>query len=151
MNPQPDRTQPGHARPGHARAGDEGTVMIMTTILISFLMVAGWALVSATQQWTTRRDAYATAAAAARAGAQADPTTLRTGTLVDPDTATSHALEVLQAAGYHGDVTVNGPTVTVRVTATVDYAFPAPGFHATVTGLATATARRGVTGTEPGG
>ena len=140
-------------RHGPARRcrGEDGSVMPMATILISFLMVSGWALVSATQQWTTRRDAYATAAAAARAGAQADPDTLRTGTIVDPDTATTNALQLLQAAGYQGQVTVTGPTVTVRVTARVDYSFPAPGFPTSVTGLATATARRGVTGTEPGG
>jgi hypothetical protein len=132
-------------------AGDNGSVMPMAVILITFLMVGAWALVSASQQWTARRDAYAVAAAAARAGAQTDPMVLRAGGLLDADGATARARQVLTATGHHGTVTVDGQTVTVVVTATVGYAFPSPGFPATVTGTATAAVRAGVDGTEAGG
>jgi hypothetical protein len=47
-------------------------------------------------------------------------------------------------------VAVDGTTVTVTVTGTVAYAFPAPGFPDSVTGTASAIARRGVTGGEGG-
>ena len=125
--------------------------MPMATILIAFLMVGAWALVSASQQWAARRDAYATAAAAARAGAQGDPTILRGGGVLDVDGAAGRADQVLAAAGYEGVVTVDGLGVTVVVTASIDYAFPSPGFPRFVNGTATATARRGVDGLESGG
>lgn len=129
---------------------DRGSIMPMTTIFIGFLMIATWSLISASQQWGARRDAYATAAAAARAGAQADPALLRQGVLVDPDAAAERAQSVLAAAGMVGSVVVDGETVTVSVVAPVAYAFPAPGFPAEVTGSATAVARRGVNGDEGG-
>lgn len=129
---------------------DRGSIMPMTTIFVAFLMLATWSLISASQQWGARRDAYATAAAAARAGAQADPALLRQGVLVDPDAATERAQRVLAAAGMTGSVAVDGETVTVTVVAPVVYAFPAPGFPTEVTGSATAVARRGVSGDEGG-
>lgn len=133
-----------------AQIRDRGSVMPMTTILIAFLMLSAWALVSAGQQWGARRDAYAAAAAAARAGAQADPELLREGIIVDPDGATARAMQVLDAAGYSGSVVVDGESVTVVVSGGVEYSFPAPGFPVTVTGSATAVAHRGVTGDEGG-
>jgi len=129
---------------------DRGSIMPMTTIFVASLMLATWSLLSASQQWGARRDAYATAAAAARAGAQADPALLRQGVLVDPDAATERAQRVLAAAGMAGSVVVDGATVTVSVIAPVSYAFPAPGFPTEVTGSATAVARRGVNGDEGG-
>ena len=131
--------------------GDRGSVMPMAAILVAFLMIGAWALVSASQQWTARRDAYAAAAAAARAAAQADPASLRAGVVLDHDGAVGRAQAILAAGGYHGSVTVDGVTVTVTVTAPVVYAFPSPGFPDSVVGTATATARRGVTGHEEGG
>jgi hypothetical protein len=124
--------------------------MPMATILIVFLMVGAWALVSASQQWNTRRDVHAVAAAAARAGAQGDPASLRTGTVLDPGAALQRARAILAAGGYTGAVTVDGTLVTVTVTARVDYGFPSPGFPATVTGTASAVARTGVAGSEGG-
>ena len=132
------------------RRGDDGSVMPMATILVVFLMIAGWALVSASQQWTARRDTHAVAAAAARAGAQGDTNQLRNGGVLDPDAATQRAQAIIAAAGYHGTVTIDGANVTVSVTRPVDYAFPSPGFPASVRGSSTATARRGVTGLEGG-
>jgi Flp pilus assembly protein TadG len=130
--------------------GERGSVMPMATILVLFLMLGSWALVSASQQWNARRAVHAAAAAAARAGAQADPATLREGALLDPGAATERAQAILAASGYSGAVSVDGTSVTVTVTAPVDYAFPSAGFPGTVSGSASAVARRGVTGTEGG-
>jgi Putative Flp pilus-assembly TadE/G-like len=130
--------------------GDEGSVMPMATIFVIFLMIGAWALVSASQQWGARREAHAVAASAARAGAQGDQNMLRTGGVLDPDTAAQRAQAILTASGYSGSVSVDGATVTVTVTATVEYAFPAPGFPGAVSGSSTAIAQRGVNGQEGG-
>jgi Flp pilus assembly protein TadG len=129
---------------------DRGSVMPMAVIFITFLMIGGWALLSATQQWNARRDAHAVAASAARAGAQGDREVLRSGGVVDPAAATSRAQGILSASGFSGSVTVDGETVTVTVSASVDYAFPSPGFPSSVSGSASATAIAGVNGTEGG-
>ncbi len=131
---------------------DRGSVMPMTVILIAFLMVGAWSLVSASQQWSARREAHAAAAAAARAGAQGDPNQLRAGLVIDPDTATGRAQAILAATGYTGIVTVDGLTVTVTVTVDVpvDYAFPSAGFPSSVSGSASAVVQRGVNGQEGG-
>ena len=76
--------------------------------------------------------------------------TLRAGGFLDPGTAAQRAQAILAASGYSGTVNVDGASVTVTVTGSVDYAFPAPGFPGTVTGTASAIARRGVTGGEGG-
>lgn len=128
---------------------DRGSVMPMTAILVSFLMVGGWALVSASQQWAARREAQAVAAAAARAGAQGDTTRLRSGGLLDPELAARRADAIIGSAGYSGSVFVEGNTVTVSVLVAVDFAFPSPGFPDTISGTSTAIALRGVT--QPGG
>ncbi|MGE0795442.1 MAG: pilus assembly protein TadG-related protein, partial [Acidimicrobiia bacterium] len=64
---------------GRRLDGDRGSVMPMTAVLIVFLMIGAWAVVSASQQWAVRRDAAGVAAAAARAGAQGDLSALRAG------------------------------------------------------------------------
>ena len=129
---------------------DRGSVMPMTVILIAFLMVGAWSLVSASQQWSARREAHAAAAAAARAGAQGDPNQLRAGLVIDPDAATGRAQAILAATGYTGVVTVDGLTVTVTVDVPVDYAFPSAGFPSSVSGSASAVVQRGVNGQEGG-
>src|SRR5262245_33074018 len=121
-----------NATEGRRCHGDEGSVMPMATALVVFLMFGAWALVSSSQQWNTRRDVHAVAAAAARAGAQSDPDTLRAGGFLDPGTAAQRAQAILAASGYSGTVNVDGASVTVTVTGPVDYAFPAPGFPGTV-------------------
>src|SRR4051794_22943749 len=118
--------------------------MPMATILIVFLMVGGWALLSASQQWTARRQAYAVAASAARAAAQGDPTGLRTGALLDRGSAAERATAILTAAGAHGNVTIDGDRVIVTVDVAVGYTFPSPGFPASVAATATAVAAAGV-------
>lgn len=130
--------------------GDEGSVMPMATILVVFLMIGGWALISASQQWAARRDAYGVAASAARAGAQGDPNQLRRGGVLDISEAAARAQSIITASGYTGSVDVTGDTVRVQITATIDYHFPSPGFPAAVTGSATAVAQPGVSGTEGG-
>jgi Flp pilus assembly protein TadG len=133
---------------GHA---DRGDVMLMTTVFVVFLMMAAWALVSAGQQWGARREAQASAAAAARAAAQVDATEVRGGSVaLDPAAARARAQAVLAASGHAGAVSVQGLTVSVVVSRSIDYAFPAPGFASSVTASATATAARGVQGDEGG-
>ena len=124
--------------------------MPMTAVLITFLMIGAWALVSASQQWAVRRDAQGVAAAAARAGAQGDPTALRRGGVVDSTSATVRAQAIIGTAGYSGVVVIDGDTVSVTVNAAIDYAFPSPGFPGSVTATASALAVRGVTGEEGG-
>ena len=138
MNPRPDSQR------------DRGSVMPMTVILITFLMFGTWSLVSASQQWSARREAHAAAAAAARAGAQGDPDQFRAGLVIDPEAATGRAQAILAATGYTGTVTVDDLTVTVTVEVPVDYAFPSAGFPASVSGSATAVVQRGVNGQEGG-
>lgn len=132
--------------PTHDR--DRGSVMPMTAILVVFLMVGGWALVSASQQWAARRDVHAVAAAAARAAAQGDSTMLRSGSVLDPAAAAERAQGILDVAGYDGSVAVEGVTVSVTVHAVVDYAFAMPGFPPSVSGTSSAIAHRGVDGSE---
>ena len=126
------------------------TWTLMTLAMLGFLMLTFWALASASQQWHTNRDVHAVAAAAARAGAQGDPTTFRSDITVDPAEASDRAQAVINAAGYAGTVTVDGFTVSVVVTGTVDYTFPSPGFTPNVSGHAQAELVRGVTGNEGG-
>jgi Flp pilus assembly protein TadG len=125
---------------------DRGSVMPMTAVLVVFLMVGVWALVSASQQWAARRDAQGVAAAAARAGAQGDRTALRVGGVLDTNAAAERAQTIIGSAGYTGTVTVDGQTVVVTVNAGIDYAFPSPGFPNGVSATASAVAVSGVTG-----
>lgn len=131
--------------------GERGEVMLMTTVLIIFLMLAAWALVSAGQNWGARRNAQAAAAAAARAGAQPSPGEVIDGVVVlDAGAAAGRAQAVLGSLGAGGSVSVSGQTVTVTASQAVGYAFPAPGFPGSVTASASAVAQRGVQGDEGG-
>jgi Flp pilus assembly protein TadG len=130
-------------------SNEDGSVMPMVVIFIVFLMVSSFALISATQQWNTRRDARAIAASAARAGAQGD-VDARGGGFFDSTLATQRAQAVLGAAGATGSVSVQGNNVTVTATLVVKYAFPSLGMPGSVTGTSTAGTHRGVTGNEGG-
>lgn len=130
---------------------DRGDVMAMTSIVVVFLMLSAWALISASQQWGERRDVQATAAAAARAAAQVGPDEIRAGVVtIDPVAAELRAQAVFAAAGHTGSVTIDGITATATATATVGYAFPSPGFPANLTSTSSAVAARGVQGDEGG-
>lgn len=146
MAPAVSETDTG-ARRGR---GDRGDVMLMAVILIVFLMVGSWAMISSGQQWGARRDAQAAAAAAARAAAQVAEAEVYGGVNLDPAAAQARADRVLSASGYTGTVSINGPSVVVVATRRIDYSFPAPGFAGSATGRASATALQGVRGDEGG-
>lgn len=130
---------------------DRGETMVMTTVLVTFLVLASWTLLSASQQWGARRDVQAVSAAAARAAVQVSELEVRGGTVtIDPNQATDRANAVLVASGYSGSVSVDDLTVTVTATGAVDYAFPAPGFPSSLTATSSAVAIRGIAGTEGG-
>jgi Flp pilus assembly protein TadG len=137
---------PGRFWNDESSTNDEGSTMPMAVIFIVFLMVVTFALVSASQQWNARRDALAVAAAAARAGAQGTTGSVRNVEGLDVGGANDRAQAILGAAGFGGSVSVSGESVTVTVVAPVKYAFPSPGFPATVTGTSTALARQSVDG-----
>lgn len=132
--------------PSQRSRGDRGDTMLMTTVLISFLLVGSWALVSGSEQWGARRDAQAVASAAARAAAQVGDTEVRNGVNIDPRLANARAAAVLSESGYSGSALVNGLTVTVRATGSVSYSFPSPGFPSSMSATASATATPGITG-----
>ena len=133
-----------------AEERDRGSVMPMAIILVTFLLIGSWSLISASQQWAARRDVQGVAASAARAGAQGDQAALRRGGVLDPEAVADRAQAIIAASGYSGIVSVDGETVTVSVTAGIDYAFPAPGFPDSVEATASAIAVSGVTGEEGG-
>ena len=130
---------------------DRGETMLMTTVLISFLMLASWALISGAEQWGARRDIQAAASAASRAGAQVTEAEVRGGVVaLDPMLVQQRVDLVLGASGYSGSAVVIDAGLTVRVVATgpVSYAFPAPGFP---TSLEATSSSSAVSGVQSGG
>jgi len=136
-----------HRRGGRGR-GDRGSMMPMALVLISFLLIAFASLLSASQAWGERREAQATAAAAARAATQPSPNEIVGGVVaLDPALASGRAQLVLSSAGIAGSVSVSGQSVTVTATAPVEYAFGAPpGFPSSMTATATADAANQILG-----
>jgi Flp pilus assembly protein TadG len=123
---------------------DRGDTMLMTTVLVVFLMIGAFALISAGEAWATRRDVQATAQAAARAAVQVSAEEVRGGVAIDPGMASARAAEVASASGYVASVSVSGTSVTATVTGAVEYAFGGAGFPSSMTATATATVERGV-------
>jgi Flp pilus assembly protein TadG len=117
--------------------GERGDVMTMTTILVVFLMLSSWALISASQQFGAQLRAQSVAAAAARAAAQREPGIDRGG--FDAGNARERAAMIAAANGLSASVAINGTTVTVTVTVAVNYDFPSPGFRSVVTASSTAS------------
>jgi Flp pilus assembly protein TadG len=136
------------------RRGDQGSVTILIVGLsFALLMVAGL-LYDGGQILAGRREAFAVADSAARAGAQAlDIGALRDGqaTRLDPAAARAAAGSYLDRVGHTGTVSVEGDRVEVVVSHTVPlHLLGAVGLSSrTVTGTGEARAVRGVTG--PGG
>lgn len=105
---------------GRRRSGERGsaTVWMIGVTASAFLMVGlvldGGTLLRA------RADAFSTAAAAARVGAQElDPASAVEGVAVlDPIAAERSVLDYLAARGERGTVTVSNGVVTVTVTGT---------------------------------
>ncbi len=123
----------------HTERGAVST--FLAVIALALLMAAGLA-VDGGRKISALREASHLAESAARAGAQAvDPDTLRTtGTIhLDHGQATLLASDYLAAAGHTGGVTVEGDTVTVTVTLTVDPVLLPVG-QITVSATETATA-----------
>ena len=124
---------------------DRGDTMLMTTVLVAFLMIGAFALVSAGQAWGARRDVQATAQAAARAAVQVSPSEVRGGSVsIDPGLASARAAEVASASGYTVSISVTGTSATATVSGSVSYAFGGPGFPDSMTATATAQVQRGV-------
>jgi Flp pilus assembly protein TadG len=124
---------------------DRGDTMLMTTVLVGFLMIGAFALISAGQAWGARRDVQATAQAAARAAVQVSPSEVRGGSVaIDRGLASARAAEVASASGYSVSVSVTGTSATATVTRSVSYAFGGPGFPDSMTASATAQVQRGV-------
>lgn len=101
-------------------ADDRGsaTIWMVGVTACAFLMVG--LVLDGGAMLRSRSDAFATAAAAARVGAQQlDPSAAVEGhVILDPIAAEQAALEYLAANGVTGTVTVNEDTVSVSVTTT---------------------------------
>jgi Flp pilus assembly protein TadG len=124
---------------------DRGDTMLMTVILVTFLMLGAFALISGSQQWSARRDVQAAAAAAARASVQVSDAEVRGGRVqIDLAAAQFRASQVCIASGYMCVVSVSATTATVTLTGPVDYSFNTPGFPTSLTASATASVQRGV-------
>ena len=114
---------PGTPRPYAAkRFGDRGFVTVWTVALtFSCVLLVGLAH-DAGRALRARSDAFGTAAAAARAGAQQlDRGAAVTGTLqLDPDAARSAAFQYLSDRDVTGTVAVQDMQVSVTVTDSTD-------------------------------
>ncbi len=129
----------------HRDVRDRGDTMLMTVILVTFLMLGAFALISGSQQWSARRDVQAAASAAARASVQVSGAEVRGGSVqIDPGAAQLRASQVCAASGYTCVVSVSATTAAVTLTGPVDYSFNTPGFPTSLTATATANVQRGV-------
>jgi hypothetical protein len=127
--------------------GDNGSMMPMALVMVAFLIVSFAALVSASEAWGERRDAQATAAAAARAAAQPGAEEIVGGRVqLDAGAAAGRAQSILSSSGHTGSVSVSGNTVTVTATGTVEYSFGGPGFQSSMTATVSADAENSVFG-----
>ncbi|WP_045876493.1 hypothetical protein [Pseudofrankia sp. DC12] len=135
-------------RPSPA-AGDQGTVSATLAVLFAGALLLAGLIFDAGRTLDAAGHASDLAAGAARAGAQAlDETSLRTGTpTLDPTRASTDARAYLarHPEAQPTAIDINGLTVTVTVTETVDYRLLALTGHtqATVTQTRTATATTG--------
>ena len=136
------------------RQREDGSLSILVVGLATALLMVSGLLYDGGQILTARREAFAVADNAARAGAQAlDVGALRTSgtTRLDPMAATEAVRRYLDRVGHTGSVTVDGDRVEVVVAITVDmHLLSAVGLSTrNVTGTGQARAVRGITG--PGG
>lgn len=106
--------------PGRRLRGSRGNVSLLVVIMVPALLMAAGLVLDGGRQLQVRRDAGAAAAAAARAATQLSEQEIY-GSGLDPGLATSRASAELAAQGVTGNVAVDGQTVIVTVTATVDY------------------------------
>lgn len=132
------------------RQREDGSLSILVVGLATALLMVSGLLYDGGQILTARREAFAVADNAARAGAQAvDVATLRTAgtTRLDPLAASSAVHGYLDRVGHAGTVTVDGDRVEVVVSITVEmHLLSAVGLSTrTVTGTGQARAVRGIT------
>ena len=138
--------------PGDA-TWEAGTVSILVVGLATALMMVAGLLYDGGQILSARREAFAVADNAARAGAQAvDIGSLRRGeaTRLAPQEASAAALAYLGRVGADGSVTVTGDRVEVVVSRTVElHILGAVGLRSrNVTGTGQARIVQGITGPE---
>lgn len=132
------------------RQDETGTITVLVVGLTVALLAIGGLVFDGGRLLAARREAFAVADNAARAGAQAvDRDVLRAGgaVLLDPPDAERAALAYLQQTGHEGVVTVLGDRVRVEVTRSVPLVLlPIVGMEArTVTGTGEARVVRGIT------
>ena len=122
--------------------GDRGNVSLLVVIMLPALLFAAGLVLDGGRQLQVRREAGAAAAAAARAATQLSEPEIY-GSRLDGDLATQRALGELAGHGASGAVAVSGETVTVTVSASVDYLI-LPGGRS-VSASSSSTALHGVT------
>ncbi|MET0460826.1 MAG: pilus assembly protein TadG-related protein [Ilumatobacteraceae bacterium] len=105
---------------GRRLRGSRGSVSLLVVIMIPALLMAAGLVLDGGRQLQARRDAGAAAAAAARAATQLSEAEIY-GVGLDPGLASGRAHDELAAQGAAGSVSVSGQSVTVTVTASVDY------------------------------
>ncbi|MGH8983549.1 MAG: pilus assembly protein TadG-related protein [Acidimicrobiia bacterium] len=135
------------ARPG---GPERGSISALVLVVAVVLLISGGLVIDGGAILAARREAIATADAAARAGAQAlEEEALRsTGTpVLDPALAHAAANAHLAATGHSGGVAAEGArvTVTVSITQPMQVLGVAGIGSKTVTGTSTVRAVRGVT------
>lgn len=137
---------PSSNGPARRVRGERGNVSLLIVLLLPSLFVAAGLVLDGGRQIATRREAHGHAAAAARAAVQLSPAEVRAGGL-DPNAAVSRAAAELGRSGASGSAAVSGQTVTVTVTAGVDYLILPGG--GSVTQRSSATPTLGVSGGAP--
>lgn len=131
--------------------------MLQVVVALPFLLAGLSALVSAGQYLAARDAAAMVAASAARAAAQPDPGSIRSGGPTPVEVRVAAAESVAAADGpaergvglgrWRTVVIVDGAgSVTVIVTATVDYGLPSFGMPTSVEGSASSIAVEAVRG-----
>jgi len=126
--------------------GDRGNISLFVVLLLPALLLAAGLVLDGGRQIQARREAHGVAAAAARAGVQLSPDEVYGGGL-DAGSAASRARAELGRLGGRGSVAVNGTTVTVTVSAGVDYVL-LPG-SGSVSQQASASPVDGINGALP--
>lgn len=127
-------------------SGTTGNISLFVVLLLPALLFAAGLVLDGGRQIQARREAHGQAAAAARAAVQLSPDEVFGGAL-DAGRAAARARAELDRMGAGGSVSVAGNSVTVRVSASVDYVLLPGGGR--VSQAATATPVDGVLGAGP--
>jgi Flp pilus assembly protein TadG len=120
---------------------ERGSVSLLVVIMLPALLMAAGLVLDGGRQLQARREANGAAIAAARAAVQLSPREAYARHL-DPHLASGRALAELGRQHASGSVAFQGQTVTVSVTADVDFLI-LPGGRS-VSGSSTATPEQGV-------